>query len=234
MQILSRWRRRIAKKYRVIYKRGPSTLAAIFLVVAGLSGTLLLLATGYPLGQYVYYSLLPDTSRALASGIGETARSAESTSPSGTPTQVVTNETQPPRDSSLPEGHYLSIPSIGVDTVVWEAREDEYEEALRRGVWRVPDFGTPGEGGKPIILAAHRFGYLEWSQEYRAQNSFFNLPKLASGDEIEMMWDQRRYKYRVEQVVEGSEIGDYSADLILYTCKFLVSPVRIFVYAKRI
>jgi sortase (surface protein transpeptidase) len=85
-----------------------------------------------------------------------------------------------------------------------------------------------------VILAAHRFGYLEWTNEYRIKNSFFNLPKLNPGDEFEILWDQRHYKYKVAKVTEGEEIDDYSYDAILYTCKFLVSKTRIFVYAKRV
>jgi len=91
-----------------------------------------------------------------------------------------------------------------------------------------PDEGTP------VILSAHRFGYLEWTNEYRRKNSFFNLPKLEEGDEIELIWDQRRFVYRVVRIVEGEEIDDYSTDLILYTCKYLVSPVRVIVYASRV
>lgn len=90
------------------------------------------------------------------------------------------------------------------------------------------------EGRKPTILAAHRFGYLEWTQEYRLKNAFYNLPKLKNGDMVEIIWDQHKYTYQVQDVVEGTEITDYTSDLILYTCKFLVSPTRIFVYARLI
>ena len=82
-----------------------------------------------------------------------------------------------------------------------------------------------------MILAAHRFGYLEWTQSYRLKNSFYDLPKLESGNEVEIVWNQHRYTYKITKVEEGTEIKDYSSDLVLYTCKFLKSPIRIFVYA---
>jgi sortase (surface protein transpeptidase) len=111
---------------------------------------------------------------------------------------------------------------------------ENYEEALKVGVWRVPDFGTPYERKAPVILAAHRYGYLRWSVPYRLKNSFYNLPKVKVGDTVEIIWRQRKYIYEVYAEGKGEEITDYSADLILYTCEDLTSPVRIFKYARLI
>jgi predicted metal-binding protein len=112
----------------------------------------------------------------------------------------------------------------------------EYDKVLKKGVLRVNDFATPDMAtrgsGRPIILAAHRFGYIEWTQTYRLKNSFYKLPDLKPGDEVEIVWNQHRYKYQVTKLEEGERITDYSSDLIMYTCKYLVSPIRIFVYAK--
>lgn len=238
MKFWETFRRRIDKKYKIIYKRGPSTLAMFFagIAIAGWVGTLLL--SGYPLVQYAYYRLRPSTSAALSKVLRDTI--PEQPVEASEPPPLVQPEVPdnlPQKDVSLPDGHYLSIPKIGVDTVIWEAPTAEYESALKRGVWRVPEFPTPDEAQtvqRPIILSAHRFGYLEWTQDYREKNSFFNLLDLSPGDEIELIWEQRRYRYRVTGVEEGREIGSYEHDLILYTCKFLVSPIRIFVYAERI
>ena len=139
---------------------------------------------------------------------------------------------QPRFDASLPKDNRIAIPSIGIDTAVQEATFDSYEEALKKGVWRVPDFGTPFGRGKPVILAAHRYGYLVWSNTFRRKNSFYNLPKLNSGDSVEIVWKQRKYVYQVYGESKGEEVEDYTADLILYTCQDLSSPVRIFKYAK--
>ena len=239
MSFVDTWKRRKEKKYQILYKRGPSTLALVFLGMAlGLWGLFALLSS-YPFGLYLYYSLWPKTTEILGQALQDTSK--KMVSQAKTVPSIPTNSAaaaQITKDVSLPDGHYLSIPKIGVDTVIWEGESDNYEAALRKGVWRVNDFGTPDptagspQAGRPIILAAHRFGYLEWTQDYRLKNSFYELPKLKNGDMVEIVWNQHRYDYQVQKVEEGTEISDYSHDLILYTCKFLVSPVRIFVYAK--
>lgn len=190
--------------------------------------------SSYPFGLYLYYSVVPKTSQILGLSIQETSRALVANEKENIEVEDdLQAVVEIARDPNLPEGQYLNIPKIGVQTVIWEASNENYEQALRKGVWRVPEFADPsGSGqGRPMILAAHRFGYLDWNQDYRVKNSFYNLPELESGDEIEVVWGQRRYKYQINLVEEGTEIKDYSSDLILYTCKFLKSPVRIFAYA---
>lgn len=219
--------RRVEKKYKVVYKRGPSTVAMFFAGIALASWALFALLSGYPAVQYIYYTFRPSTSTTLATELKDVKVE---------PAQIVKAEEQvggtvlPPVDSNLPDGHYLEIPSIGVDTTIWEAPTAEYETAFRKGVWRVPEMAEPPTGS-PVILSAHRFGYLEWTNDYRIKNSFFKLPQLNEGDEFEILWDQRHYKYKVTKKSEGAEIDDYAHDVILYTCKFLVSSTRIFIYA---
>ena len=110
---------------------------------------------------------------------------------------------------------------------------EDVEAILRTGIWRVPDFGTPPENLQPIILAAHRWGYLEWSASFRKLNSFYHLPQLKVGDTIKVIWEQRQYEYKVYSTETGTQITDYNAKLILYTCQLWNSPVRFFVYANR-
>jgi len=229
MQFWQTWKRRIDKKYRVIYKRGPSRLALFFAGIAIASWVSFLLLSGYPVVQYIYYTARPATSGKLALLLSQvTTKPQESLK-----NEEIVDHKLPELDVSKPGGEYLMIPSIGVDAVIWEETTANYEKALRRGVWRVPEMPIPTTG-TPVILVAHRFGYLEWTNEFRRKNSFFNLPKLKEGDEIEILWEQRLFKYEVTRVVEGEEIDSYSSDLILYTCKFLVTPERIFVYADRV
>ena len=140
----------------------------------------------------------------------------------------------PPFDPRLPITNRLVIASIGVDTEVQEATSDNYEAALKKGVWRVSDFGAPNDNGRPIILAAHRFGYLAWTNSYRHNNSFYNLPKIKVGDMVEIDWSQRKYLYEVYATSKGTQILDYSADLILYTCETLTGEEKVFVYARLI
>lgn len=139
---------------------------------------------------------------------------------------------QPRFDSTLPAENMIKIPSIGVYGRIYEAPYEIYESALKKGVWRASDFSTPTDQSKPTILVAHRYGYLAWSNSFRRKNSFYNLPKLKEGDIIEIYWNQRKYVYEVYRSERGEEISDYSADLILYTCESLNSPVRIFKYAR--
>ncbi|MBU0572714.1 sortase [Patescibacteria group bacterium] len=139
---------------------------------------------------------------------------------------------QPRFDASLPLENTIRISSIGVNSEIQESTLEYYEKALKKGIWRVSDFGTPYTRNKPTIMAAHRFGYLAWNNIFRRENSFFNLPKLKEGDIVEIIWRQRKYVYEVYATEEAEEISDYSADLILYTCETLSSPIRIYKYAR--
>lgn len=145
-------------------------------------------------------------------------------------TRIASNY-EPAFDPTLPKLNTLAIPSIGVKTTLQEATYENYEDALRRGVWRVADFGAPGEA-KPVILAAHRYGYLAWTNQFRRENSFYNLPKLEVGDVVTIVWHQRKYTYEIYAEEKGKQISDYSANLILYTCVTLTGDERIFKYAR--
>lgn len=141
----------------------------------------------------------------------------------------------PEKNEYLPTGNWLVISKIGVMTEIRESSEEDHEEVLKKGVWRVPDFASPVQKvDYPTILVAHKYGYLVWSNQYRRQNSFYNLDKLEIGDTFEVIWDQRRFVYEIYAGDEGKDITDYKADVILYTCKHLNSPIRIFRYARRV
>jgi sortase (surface protein transpeptidase) len=147
---------------------------------------------------------------------------------------IVRSTFLPPFDPLLSKVNRVIIPSIGVDGDINEATLDNYEAALKEGVWRVSDFGAPDDNSMPIILAAHRFGYLAWTNLFRRENSFYNLPKVKVGDIIEINWQQRHYVYEVYATGTGAAITDYSADLVLYTCESLTGNQRFFVYAHLI
>lgn len=104
---------------------------------------------------------------------------------------------QPSFNQKLSRETKLKIPTIKVDTVINEAVIENFESALKKGVWRIPDFGTPYNREKPLILAAHRFGYLVWTNKFRKENSFYNLPKLKVGELVEITYKQRKYIYEV-------------------------------------
>ncbi len=139
---------------------------------------------------------------------------------------------QPSFDPKLPLESRIKITALGVDTQIQEATADSIEEALKKGVWRISDFGTPADRKYPTILAAHRFGYLVWTNTFRRKNSFYNLPKLKVGDTVTVIWKQRQYVYEIYAESRGGEIVDYNGDLILYTCETLNSEARIFKYGR--
>lgn len=175
----------------------------------------------------VYYRLQPEEDSEVLSRPTTTDSQLGVLLPTPTPTPVL-----PPVDPSLPEGDWLRIPGIGVDAgVLATANADE---ALVQGAWMVPDFGRPSDSTQPTIIASHRYGWLNWWQtDFGRKNSFYYLPEVAIGDRIEVVTGQRKYVYTVYAVEEGQLISDYEGDLILYTCKFLNSPERYFVYARR-
>lgn len=137
----------------------------------------------------------------------------------------------PEFDSDLTETNTLYIDTIGVDAPINTGSDADAE--LEKGVWLTYGWGTP-EDQTPIILASHRFGYVYWTNEFRREQSFYNLPRLNPGDEISIVWNQREYIYQVTEKYEGTDFKDLDSDLILYTCKMFNSPVRIFVEANRV
>lgn len=203
-----------------------------------------------PSWPHIYYRLTPQASDRLASTIGSTAVAASETITSPSITPFPTPETTPEPiptpvpplpdvDPSLPAENGLIIDKIGVRGEIHEG--ENWEKILKTGIWRVPSFGTPSDSCNlssdnclPTILAAHRWGYLEWTASFRKLNSFYNLPQLKVGDTIKVIWDQRAFEYQVYATETGTEITDYDADLILYTCQLWNSPVRFFVYASRV
>jgi sortase (surface protein transpeptidase) len=140
--------------------------------------------------------------------------------------------TLPPVDTSLPKENLLRIATIGVDSEI--SQEQDPNKGLDKGIWMVPDFGTPEINDLPIIIAAHRFGYVYWSSEFREKSSFYNLPKLRVGDRVQIIWGQRSYEFEVYKAEDNTQITDYEADLILYTCRMYNSPVRVFRYLSRV
>jgi len=188
-----------------------------------------------PIWPYVFYRLSPGTSDVLAATIGNTIEVSPGTV-AGTPdsSQVKPSPTPPlpAFDPSLPEDNGTIIEKIGVRGQIHEG--ENWQEILKTGIWRVPGFGTPEDNSLPIILAAHRWGYVNWTNSFRSLNSFYNLPKLKADDRVEIIWNQRKYVYEIYRSETGTKITDYDADLILYTCELWNSPVRIFKYARRV
>ncbi|MDD3661985.1 MAG: sortase [Candidatus Dojkabacteria bacterium] len=202
------------------------TVIGVMLIILA---TLLFVA---PILPYLWYRLNTDATEQEITTI-ETPVDQTDTTPQPDPHLDPPAETVtlPPFDPALPTLNTLLIPSIGVDSPVHEGTDAT--AALENGVWRAPEFGTP-EDTATIILAAHRFGYLSWTTDFRTKRSFYNLPKTGVGDRVEIIWNQRKYIYEIYRAEDSTAIVDYDADLVLYTCRMFNSPVRVFRYAQRV
>ena len=185
--------------------------------------------TFYP---QIWYSVSTTATETEAATIQEQLTEIEEYEPEEVEEIEEPETTLPPLDTSLPKEKMLRIASIGVDSEISEKLSAD--EGLEEGIWIVPDFGTPEINDLPIIIAAHRFGYVYWSSDFRQKSSFYNLPKLKVGDRVQVIWDQRSYEYEVYKAEDNTQITDYEADLILYTCRMYNSPVRVFRYLSRV
>ena len=177
-----------------------------------------------PSWPHLYYRIFPQTSDTLASNLSQ--------NPSPTPSKTPSPVSLPIFDPSLPLENGLIIESIGIRGEINQG--EDWQNLLKQGIWHIPNFGTPEQDQLPTILAAHRWGYLSWTNTFRHLNSFYNLPKLKAGDEVIINWNQRQYHYQIYAEEVSEQITDYSANLILYTCQLWNSPLRIIKYAKRI
>ena len=210
------------KKKQLIKKLSNTytILGFSFLVIA-------LVVIAIPISPYILYRLNPDFTDQEIDSISQKL----SESPI-IPAEVEEKDISlPDFDPSLPETPFIKIPSIEVYSPIGESAVPE--ESLRKGAWMASDYGTPEENNLPVILAAHRFGYVYWERSQRDTLSFYNLPKTNIGDSIEIIWNQRRYIYTIYAEDDSTFVKDYDADLIIYTCKYFNSPQRIFRYANR-
>lgn len=207
-------------------------LTTVYTVLGFLLLTTSLILILIPTFPYIWYRINPQATQQEIVMLTEEITEKETTQVEEIFKQENTKEIdpRPPLDSNLPEGYFVSIPSINVLSPISD--NPDYKEALKSGTWIVPEFGTPENRELPIILAAHRFGYQYWGREERERISFYNLPKVSPGEKVVIYWNQREYTYQIYKSEESEHITDYGADLILYTCRHFNSPIRIFRYAK--
>ena len=101
----------------------------------------------------------------------------------------------------LPPTNRLQIPKIGIDAPLleWDKTDDElrrgdFEEELENGVVRYPTTGLPGEWWNVFFFGHTSFNF--WEKNPYA-TIFSKIPELEVGDEIEVIWNARKYTYRV-------------------------------------
>lgn len=119
----------------------------------------------------------------------------------------------------------LYIPSIDLATSIQEL---EKIEDLHFGSWRRPNTSNPELGGNTVIVA-HRYT----DKGGRAENTFYNLPKVEIGEHIYTFWNNKKYTYKVYdiKVVESNdetvEKATTTANILtLYTCTPLWSSTH--------
>lgn len=129
------------------------------------------------------------------------------------------------------DGRHIVIPKLALDTPVLNEANNTYATA---GAWHRARTSTPGHGSNTVIVG-HRFTYANPS------GVFYHLDKLATGDEILLMWDNKSYIYKVtgSRVVPATETSvedpTESELLTLYTCTPLWSAKdRLVITAERI
>ncbi len=101
----------------------------------------------------------------------------------------------------LEPGNRLVISKIGVDIPIVDSQNSAW--ALNRGAWRLPETSTPPAGGNTAI-AGHRFKYLPPNNL-----TFYLLDKLVIGDGLAIVWEGKKYVYRVtgSKIVLPTEVS---------------------------
>lgn len=112
---------------------------------------------------------------------------------------IAENQTVPiPNNPDILPTH-ITIPKIGVDTVVQNPQTQDVkllDEALLKGSVRYPGSGTIGKGN--MFLFAHSTGFrVVHNQAFKAFN---NLKDLKTGDDISIQSGSDTYIYRVSKV----------------------------------
>ncbi len=116
------------------------------------------------------------------------------------------------------QSNRVIIKKIGVNSPIVEAPEDKWQSALNKGAWRLPQTSTPDRGGNTVI-SAHRYKYLPPNNL-----TFYLLDKLAAGDIVNIVWENKEYSYRVtgSKIVPPTEISILDPTerptLTLFTC----------------
>ena len=122
--------------------------------------------------------------------------------------------------TEIPTENRLYIPKIDINLPY----EQGDEHVMEYGAWwRRPENGNPKDGGT-FILSAHRFIMGLTPEQTLRKSPFYNIDKLALGDEITIDYQGARYVYVISKIyavkpnaVEIENRTDES-QLTLYSC----------------
>jgi LPXTG-site transpeptidase (sortase) family protein len=113
----------------------------------------------------------------------------------------------------------VSAPLVFIDTQL----QEDYSKGLDRGVVHYTDSVLPGENGMTIFLGhSAPSGWIDLKHD----SVFSRLNELVFGDEIVVYFNNRQYRYSVEEKLfldKGEELPEYEISesknvLILLTC----------------
>lgn len=115
---------------------------------------------------------------------------------------------------------HLYLPTLNVDVPVAVGGD---QSALSSGAWQRTVGVTP-DLQKNLAICAQRFvlGMTPW--QTKVQSPFYNLDRLASGEQLYLDYKDKRYAYRVTHVAELADDGTQaeapgtSAQLTLFLC----------------
>lgn len=114
----------------------------------------------------------------------------------------------------------IQIKKIGVEIPIFSGNES----VLEQGVWhRKPENGDPIAGGN-FVLAAHRFELGLTPAKTKQKSPFYNIDKLAVGDELRIFYQNNWYTYVVSNKYTVAPSALYIENtsskpkLTLYSC----------------
>ena len=122
--------------------------------------------------------------------------------------------------TEIPTENRLYIPKIDINLPY----EQGDERVMEHGAWwRRPENGNPKDGGN-FILSAHRFIMGLTPEQTLRKSPFYNIDKLALGDEITIDYQSERYVYVISKIYavkpNAVEIENRTDEpqLTLYSC----------------
>ncbi len=120
----------------------------------------------------------------------------------------------------------LIIPNIGVDM---ELGTDP--KTLDTAGWITnlyPD-------NSPMVIAAHRFGWVGMPMDKRVTHTLFNIDKLKVNDKVIIQWNGKKEIFIVKDIGEATNNPSIKdGEVLIYTCKFMESDLRIFILVDKL
>lgn len=182
------------------------------------TGNFLVLFSLYALGWVFWEPMLAELQYTYESVIGReyvvveendpSFRVAEGNTQKGLLSEVLSGRTATPLVPVDPN-FSIVIPKLGANSNVIAnvstSNEDEYLDALQRGVGHALGTAFPGEGHH-VYLFAHSTNTFSNVSRYNA--IFYLLYKLENDDEIDIFYNGIRHKYKVvgKTIVDPSEV----------------------------